>query len=157
MNLAPEGGRRMIGSIHRFAGRRQVGRLGRHGRHGALAFVMHQLWNRLVDQGTQALDCLDRAGPVVLGFVYTYQGAHGRYRKTRIEYLLEGLLGAIQHARLQKVLGQFMLGAFTVGLRQIGPGKQALMYPNSALDLAATAKQRSEEQTSEIQSLMQLS
>src|SRR3546814_10555819 len=34
-----------------------------------------------------------------------------------------------------------MLGAFTVGLRQIGPGKQALMYPNSALDLAATAKQ----------------
>src|SRR3546814_9404803 len=99
---------------------------------------MDQLRHGFIDQRPQPLDRFDRTRPIVLRLVNANQGAHRRYRKLSILDRLERLFGPVQHTRLEKVLRQFVLGGFAVGLRKIGA-------------------RRSEEHTSELQSLMRIS
>ncbi len=141
MNLAAHDGSGVIGGIQRLLRCGNIGRLGRHGGDRALALVMHRLRHRFVDQAAQALDRLDRTRPIVLGLVDAYQRPDGGHGETRIVHDFKSLLGAIQHARFQEILGQFVLRIFTLGLRQVGARQQALVHADRALHFAAPAKQ----------------
>lgn len=136
----------MLGGIQRCLGGIEIGRLGRQRPLRLFAVVVHQLRDRLIDQTMQGAHGLDGARPIVFGFVDTDQRTQGRQGIARIGVLklLEGRLGTIQHARLEEILRQFMLGMLALGLRQIRAVQEALVHADGALHFAAAAKQAAE-------------
>lgn len=57
---------------------------------------------------------------------------------------LERFLGAIEQARLQEILSEFVERVIAFRDRQIGAAQQILMHANRAIGLSATAKQIAE-------------
>ena len=120
-----QSGRRVVGSIERGIGLGDIGRLGgQRGLH-LFALIMHQLRNRFVDQRAQPLDGFDGPGPIMLGLVDANKSTHCRYRKARIHDLLKRQFGAVQHARLEILLGIGLLRVLAFGNGQISARQQA--------------------------------
>src|SRR5690606_32796724 len=59
----------------------------------------------------------------------------------RVFQLFEGRFGAVEHAGLEKVMGQFVLCVLALGLGQVGATEQALMHADGPLHFAPAAKQ----------------
>ena len=102
---------------------------------------MDDLRHGLVHQPVQGLDGLDGARPIVLRLVDADQRAQRRQGVASVLELLETALGAIEHAGLQEVLGQFVLRVLALGGRQIGSVQEALVHTDGALHLAAAPEQ----------------